>query len=134
MHASANAAHLALLRHLFGQGIELRGRARSVAAGDRGRPGDRGEAQRDLHGLGERPGGALNCRRPAVAQPQRTQLQHLLASRVLPPGTGRFNVDALASSASLVHGAAQLVGTTIVVVVIVGLLASSSDADPFRSF
>src|SRR4051794_30616780 len=38
-----------------------------------------------------------------------------------------------ASSASLVHSAAQLVGTVIVVVVIVGLLRRRGDSNPFRS-
>jgi hypothetical protein len=47
----------------------------------------------DLHRLGERPGGALNRRRPAIAQLQRAQLQHLIAGRVLPPRTGPLHAD-----------------------------------------
>jgi hypothetical protein len=43
--------------------------------------------------LGERPGGALNGRRPAIAQLQRAQLHHLIARRVLPPCPRPLHAD-----------------------------------------
>jgi hypothetical protein len=63
-------------------------------------------AQKDVHGLPERPEDARHRRVPAVAQLQRAQLQDLVAALVLPARAAALHADAYQRLACGFDGAA----------------------------